>query len=178
MFLSTPLIDAAEDGDLSSVKSLVNEGADINQKGMLKITALMAASKNGHTDIVLFLLKQPSIDVNSLNAGGTTALMAAARHGHLNTVRALISSPLCDVNALGRYGGTALMNAAGFGHLDVVKEFLKIDNISLAKTYSEKKHSPITIAQQNGYPEIADLLTQFKLKREFRRRRRQLNQNP
>lgn len=178
MFSSTPLIDAAEDGDLLHVESLVGTGEDINQRGMLKMTALMAAASKGHTDVVIFLLKQPTIDVNTLNAGGTTALMTAARNGHLETVRALIASPLCDVNMLGRYGGTALMNAAGFGHIDIVKEFLKIDNISLAKTYSEKNHSPITIARQNGYPEIAALLVQFEQKREIKRRRRQISPKP
>ena len=165
MFGSNRLIDAAQDGLLDIVKREIDKGADINKPGFLKMTALMGAASNGHDDVVRYLLEQPETDVDVLNAGGTTALMTAARGGHLETVKILLDDPRCDVNCLGKWGGTALMNAAGFGHMDVVKELLKHDNISLAATYTDKKHSPITIAKQNGFDEIAELLESFEAKR-------------
>ncbi len=158
MFFSTKLIDAAEEGRLEDVQKHLAQGADINERGMLKMTALMAAAAKGHEDIVSFLLQQPNIEVDILNAGGTTALMAAARQGHLGVVKILLDDPRCDVNTLGKFGGTALMNAAGFGHIDIVKEMLKIEGISLAATYTDEKFSPITIAQKNGHTDIAALL--------------------
>lgn len=51
------LIDAAQRGDISSVKSLLNKGADMNAKNKNGWTASMLASKNGHTEIVQLLKK-------------------------------------------------------------------------------------------------------------------------
>jgi|GEM_PF-4890419 len=165
-FKSTPLNDAAEAGNLDAVKRALARGADVNERGMLKTTPLMNAAAKGHAHVVRFLLTVEGIDINTLNAGGTNALMTACRQGHMDVVRALLDDPRTDVNSLGRYGGTALMNAAGFGHRDIVEELLKVEGISLAATYTEKKHSPITIARQNGFEDIARLLEDFETARQ------------
>lgn len=160
-FKSTRLNDAAEAGDLDAVKRELARGADVNERGMLKTTPLMNAAVKGHAHVVRFLLGVEGVDVNTLNAGGTTALMGACRQGQMDVVKTLIADPRTDVNCLGRYGGTALINAAGRGHIEIVKELLKIDGISLAPSYTDAKHSPITIARQNGFEDIAALLEAF-----------------
>lgn len=159
------LLNAAETGDLDLVKRLIEKGADINTRDFFKCTPLTLAAVEGHEAVVQFLLTLPNTDIGAINAGGTTALMAAARKGHLNIVKIFLADPRTDVNQLGRYGGTALMNAAGFGHVDVVKELLKVENIKLDGTYTEKKHSPLTIAQQNGHQEITNILEDFIVNR-------------
>lgn len=165
IFGSSKLCDLAEDGDLGGVKRAIAKGADVNERGLFKMTPLMAAAAKGREDVVQYLLSLPETDVNTLNAGGTTALMTAARGGHLGTVKILLADPRCDANTLGRWGGTALMNAAGFGHREVVGELLKIEGISLAETYTDSKHSPITIARQNGFEDIAKRLEEFEAAR-------------
>lgn len=165
LFGSSKLCDLAEDGDLEGVKRAIAKGTDVNERGMLKMTPLMAAAAKGWEDVVAYLLSLPDTDVDTLNAGGTTALMTAARGGHLGTVKLLLADPRCDANTLGRWGGTALMNAAGFGHKDVVEELLKVEGISLAATYTDSKHSPITIARQNGFEDIAKRLEEFETAR-------------
>lgn len=152
------LIDAATDGDLTTVQAMIAAGADVNFKDFFKIDALTWAATNGHKDIVAYLLSLPGIDVKSLNKGGTTALMAACRKGHLDIVNMLLAHPDTDANQLGKFGGTALMNAAGFGHAAIVERLLQIKGISLAATYTDKKFSPATIARHNGHTAIADMI--------------------
>jgi len=162
---STRLNDAADAGDLEGVKRELARGASVNERGMMKTTPLMNAAAKGRTQVVQHLLSFADTDVNTLNAGGTNALMAACRGGKIDVVRILLEDPRTDVNCLGKFGGTALMNAAGFGHTEIVKELLKVEDISLAPTYTDKKHSPITIARQNGFEEIASLLEEFESSR-------------
>ncbi len=165
LFGSSKLCDLAEDGDLDGVKRAIARGADVNERGLFKMTPLMAAAAKGREDVVAYLLSLPETDVDTLNAGGTTALMTAARGGHLGTVKLLLADPRCDANRLGKWGGTALMNAAGFGHADVVEELLKVEGISLAATYTDQKYSPITIARKNGHDAIAKRLEEFETAR-------------
>jgi ankyrin repeat protein len=155
------LLDAVENGRLDLVKSLIDKGADINTRDFFKCTPLTLAARSGDTAIVQYLLGFPNTDIGALNFGGTTALMVAARQGHLDVIKVFLDDPRTDVNQLGKFGGTALMNAAGFGHIDIVRELLTVENISLDATYTEKKHSPLSIAQQNGHTEIAALLENF-----------------
>ncbi|MFZ3091694.1 MAG: ankyrin repeat domain-containing protein [Nitrospirota bacterium] len=51
------LIEAARKGDTAGVNALLNKGADVNAKDKYGWTALMLASKKGHTGIVQLLKK-------------------------------------------------------------------------------------------------------------------------
>lgn len=54
-FLNDVLIEAAKDGNLLVLKTAIDKGADINAKDKNGWTALMWASKNGHSEVVEFL---------------------------------------------------------------------------------------------------------------------------
>lgn len=151
-------IDAARDGDLPTVRRLITEGVNVNARGFFKVTALMNAITGGHENVVRFLLEQPTLELNALNSGGTSALMIAARLGNVKAVQLLLTDARTDPNLLGKWGGTAMINAAGFGQMAAVKELLKVENISLEATYTDKKYSPLTLARHNGYEDIAKIL--------------------
>ncbi len=51
------LIDAAKKGDTAGIKALLDKGADVNAKNNNGVTALIWASKKGHTGIVQLLKK-------------------------------------------------------------------------------------------------------------------------
>ena len=53
-----PLIEASSKGDTEKVQALLAQGADVNAKNNDGGTALMIASGQGHTDIVVVLLAQ------------------------------------------------------------------------------------------------------------------------
>jgi len=76
--------------DIALVKRLVGLGADINATSERKATALMAAAKIGHPDIVEFLVLKGA-DINARNADhNITALIWAANCGHLSIVEFLL----------------------------------------------------------------------------------------
>ena len=101
----TPLIIAAHNGHLNSVKILLGYGADIEARGTLKkgdedsegCTPLWGAAAADHLDVVKLLLEQ-NADVDSKTSTGSTPLRVAAHEGHLDIVRCLVESG-ADVNA-------------------------------------------------------------------------------
>ena len=57
---------------------LISVGADINNTASKGVTALMAASESGHSEVVTMLLKQENINVDQVDDEGRTALFFAA----------------------------------------------------------------------------------------------------
>ena len=124
----TPLIIAAHNGHLNSVKILLRYEADIEARGTLKIaedkvmegcTALWAAASAGRLDVVKLLIER-NTDVEGTTSTGSTPLRTAAYRGHLDIVRCLVESG-ADVNARSsRDNSTILMMACFRGHLSVV----------------------------------------------------------
>jgi len=82
------LIDAAGSGDVSSVQTLLNKGANIELKNEYGYTALMYAAYYGHADVVRFLLNKGA-DVNAKDTYGRTALSLAGKGGYGEIVRIL-----------------------------------------------------------------------------------------
>ena len=121
--LTKQIIEAAEVGDVAEIENALEKGVDVNVNypdgGW---TALVAASFNGHIEVVEFLLKVPNIDVNA-KGGGFTALMNASMRGYPKIVELLLKEQNIDVNA--KYDGkTALTFATENGNMETV-ELLK-----------------------------------------------------
>jgi len=89
-FGSTPLMQAACQGDLAKVELALSRGDDVNWKMEWGLTALMWAADQGHTAIAQTLLAHGA-DVNAQNDAGLTALMLAAREGRLGMVKLLLA---------------------------------------------------------------------------------------
>lgn len=73
------------------VELLLDEGADIQQCGLMKDTALQRAAHNGHYHTVKYLLEQGA-DVDTLDLGDNTALHWAAMRGHVEIVNLLLQN--------------------------------------------------------------------------------------
>jgi ankyrin repeat protein/cytochrome c5 len=82
----TPLLFAVRQGDLESVKTLVNAGADVNATDPVKISPLVVAINNAQYNIAGFLLEKGA-DPNIADSTGKTALYAAV-HMHAMKPRA------------------------------------------------------------------------------------------
>ena len=127
----TPLIIAAHNGRLKSVRILLNYRADIEARGTLKIgnvvaegcTPLWAAAFAGRLDVVKLLTKEKA-DVDGRTATGSTPLSTASHEGHLNIVRCLVESG-ADVNARTQYEATPIMAACDYGHLSIITYLIK-----------------------------------------------------
>jgi ankyrin repeat protein len=105
------------------VKVLLKAGADVNARNhILGDTALLAASANGHLEVMKELLRHGA-DVDAKDRAGMTSLMRAASVGHVDVLKALLAAG-ADVNAGSNGGDTPLMYAVMSGSVDAVRVIL------------------------------------------------------
>ena len=124
--ITTPLIIAARNGNLDSVKMLLTYKADIEARGTVKVddqviegcTPLWAAAATGHLDVVKLLIER-NADVDGRNLKDSTPLRAAAYDGRLDIVSCLVENG-ADVDAPNKSRHTPLMVACYNGHMNVV----------------------------------------------------------
>jgi ankyrin repeat protein len=121
-----PVVLAASVGKLDMVKLLVKRGASIHatSSGGGR-AALYFAAREGHEEVVAYLLGNGA-DPMSLNNSGRTPLMWASRRGHLGVVLLLLEHMGGQgLETRGVCGYTALQLAIMSGHEDVVAELLR-----------------------------------------------------
>lgn len=102
------LIEAVLRNDKTSIKRLLNTGANVNAANNRK-TALMFAAGNGNDAIVNILLMN-NADIAAIDSRGFNALMFAIESGYITTVNILLTAG-ADVFALRNDGGSALLIA-------------------------------------------------------------------
>ena len=85
-YVETPLMHAAKYGHWDVVRTLVNNGADVNGRNVDGFTTLMYAAGKGRLDVVQFVVDHGA-DVNAKTAHRMTPLMMAAGRGHLAVVQ-------------------------------------------------------------------------------------------
>ena len=162
----TPLIIAARNGHLNSVKILLGYGADIEARGTLKTgieviegcTPLWAAASFGRLDVVKLLIEQ-NADVDGRTSTGSTPLRTAAINGHLDVVRCLVESG-ADVNARTITENTPLIVACYHGHLNVV--IYLIDKGAFVDLQNKDGSTALHVAAQRGHLEIVSQLLDLR----------------
>ena len=105
----TPLMLAAEHGNIDTLKLLLNAGADINTQGCSDWTALTTAAFEGHTDAVRTLI-EAGADIELKDYEGFTAMMITAMEGKVDVIKLLLDKGAL-ITAKDQYGKTALMLA-------------------------------------------------------------------
>lgn len=115
----TALLNAAREGRVLIVQTLLDAGAGINTKctcaGWLGggWTALMMAAREAERKAMLDMLLARGADPSLANNDGKTALLIALEYrGGIDTIRALLDKG-ADPNAKDNNGSTAVMRAAG-----------------------------------------------------------------
>ncbi len=123
------LIKAAEQGDTSTVLSLLQKGADINGKDERGRTAIMAATHGNHPETVKALI-DAGADVNLQDDILDNPFLYAGAEGLLEIVKLTIDAG-ADTKLTNRYGGTALIPASEHAYVEVVKELLTHSSIEV-----------------------------------------------
>lgn len=123
------------DGEVEEAKQALVDGQDPNERDLDDgCTGLMLAVHNEHNDIVELLLKQPELDINSVEKIGDTALHVAGYSGNLWAVKKLVSDPrIKTLNSRNNDGQTPLIGAVRMGDVDCVRELVKIPGVDLHK---------------------------------------------
>jgi len=125
VYNQTPLMRAASAGYLDIIKLLLAKGADVNadtSKYNGCVSALWAATKNGHAEVVKVLLEHGASSTRS-DSQGLTPLMCAIDKGHLEVAKVLIEHG-APVNLIQGFDKTPLILASARGYLDGVKLLL------------------------------------------------------
>ena len=128
---NSALMMAAYDGDLDTLRKLVDQGDDVNQTNKYGFTAIFFAAggtrtqstPKGSTEAVKFLLQHGAKANNKSNVNGYTALMAACANQNAGSVSLLLDNG-ADVNALTKDGESALSIAASRLEPEIVKLIL------------------------------------------------------
>ncbi|XP_062378149.1 kinase D-interacting substrate of 220 kDa B isoform X2 [Sardina pilchardus] len=119
----TPLMVAAEQGNLEIVQELIRRGANVNLDDVDCWTALISATKEGHIDVVKELLTN-NANLENRDMGGWTALMWAAYKGRTEVARLLLEKG-ANANITGQYSVYPIIWAAGRGHAEIVRLLLQ-----------------------------------------------------
>ena len=155
----TPLMQAAEAGDLQAVKTLLASGADVNAHDQRGWTPLMHASMSlkANAEVVRTLMAAGA-DVNAKDRVGRTALIWAAwlasdGRGKVGVLLAAHADP----NAKSSFGETPLERVVGdAGALDVAAQLLAAGADPNARVLNGT--TPLSLAQEAGRTEMARLL--------------------
>lgn len=119
---STPLMQAAFEGDVAEARRLIEEGADVSASNVYGVNAMQLAADIGNTELIRLLLKAGA-DPESPNADGETALHLVARSGNVEAAKLLLKAG-AQVDPVEQFGGqTPLMWAVARRHPEMV-EFL------------------------------------------------------
>ena len=117
---STPLLDAAYQGDAARVAELIHGGANVNEANIFGATPMAQAALRGDTAVLKLLLKAGA-DPESPNAEGQTALMIVARTGNVEAAKLLVAAG-AKVDAREKWGGqTALIWAAAQNQPEMIR---------------------------------------------------------
>jgi ankyrin repeat protein len=122
----TALMRAALDGNTETVKELIHQGVDINQRDENGRTALMFAAINSHYETTKVLL-EAGADVQVKSNMGGTALMGAALAGDLNAVQALLDKGADVHTRLRETNENAATIAETHGHAEIARLLRQLD---------------------------------------------------
>lgn len=147
------LLRAAQTNNLPDLQKQINKLGKpaVNTTDPRGYSLLMIAAREGHAQIVEYLLREKA-QINTRNQMGETALMLAAFKGHLPLVQVLHKAG-ADLKSS---GWTALHYAAYEGHVAVCRYLLEheVDVDARAPNGS----TPLMLAARQGHQEAVKLL--------------------
>ena len=121
----TPLIKAAECGNLQIVKLLVKNGANIEATDILGQTPLFKAVKNGHEAVVSYLISI-NASVNFETKEKETPLHVAILNHNENIIATLLDASAQTDITLDREGNSLLFYAVKNEDSSIIKAFMKV----------------------------------------------------
>jgi ankyrin repeat protein len=149
-----PLLDAAKNGDRETLRTLLKQGANVNQPEADGTTALIWASYRDNLEDADLLIRSGA-KVNAANDLGVTPLWAACQNGSEAMVRRLLAAG-ANPNAKLTLGETMLMEASRTGNAAVVEQLLNKGAEVNARAAREQTALMWAVAQK--HPDVVKLL--------------------
>ncbi len=114
---------AAEAGDVTVLRRLLDAGTPVDARGTRQRTALLVATHANRVDAAQLLIGRGA-DVNAQDDQQDSPFLYAGARGRLEILRLTLAAG-ANLKSTNRYGGTALIPAAHYGHVETVRELLK-----------------------------------------------------
>jgi len=153
------LVHAAANGDRRAVEALLALDPELlNFAGPGESTALVAAARNGHFELVRNLLERGA-DPYKRGAEGAQALDWAAHQGHQAVVELLLAHDPELLDLPGFQDRTVLVAAAGNGHLELVRDLLE-RGVDPRKRSTVGGHA-LESAAKNGHQAVVEMLLAY-----------------
>lgn len=146
---------AAFKNDVARVRTLVEQGSDVNAKDSQGVTPLHYAAQMGHIEIMEILISRGA-DVNvSTSKDGAAPIHLASANGQLEAVR-LLTKHGANVNKANNYRATPLHFAADHGYAAIVS--LLIDHGASVNAKASNGRTAMKAALAKGYPDVMEVL--------------------
>jgi uncharacterized protein len=120
---TSPVADAAMDGNREAVRALLKQGVDVNAAQGDGMTALHWAASSNDVELAAMLIHAGANPRAATRINGYTPLMMAAKVGHAAVIRTLLERG-ADAKAVSVTGTSPLMLAAAAGSSDAVGALL------------------------------------------------------
>ena len=153
--VSSPVADAAMNGDRAAVQSLLAKKADVNAPQADGATAIQWAAYKNDLEMADLLIRAGA-NVKAANHDGATALYLASIAGSAPMMDKLLKAG-ADVNERGPEGETPLMLAARNGRVDALKVLLD-HNADVNATDKLRGTTALMWASEQVHPDAVKLL--------------------
>jgi uncharacterized protein len=153
---STPVADAAMQGNREAVRLLLKQAADVNAAQGDGMTALHWAAMKDDADLAQTLLHAGANVRATTRIGSYTPLILAAKNGNATVMAPLLKSG-ADVNAQTSNGTTPLMFAAASGNVAAVTLLVE-SGADVNATESVRGLTPAMFAAASNRAAVLDVL--------------------
>ncbi|MFJ7509013.1 ankyrin repeat domain-containing protein [Peribacillus simplex] len=127
--MDVQLIQTVERKETERIRSLIEQGADINTQDSEGRTATMIATYNNDVKTAKILI-EAGADVNIQDDMKNSPFLYAGAEGYVDILKLAIEAG-ADPSITNRYGGTALIPASEHGYVEVIKELLTKTDIDV-----------------------------------------------
>ena len=148
---------ASQEGDLETVRSLLDGGVDVNEWNGSQDTALLLASGAGRIEVARLLLEHGA-HVDSHNKQGITPLLATTKGKHLDILHLLLDHG-ANVNAKDQEQSTPLHIASYYGPAEIAKALVQRE--AHVHVRNGEGRTPSQLAQRSGHRKIVRLLSEY-----------------
>ncbi len=153
-----PLADAVEERDALTLRTLLEQGVDVNAPQVDGMTALHWAAYLDDFETAEALVRKGA-DVKALNRYGVTPLSPACTNGNGAMVELFLDAG-ADANTALPGGETALMTAARTGKLAVVKALL-VRGADVHSKEAQRGQTAVMWAAAEGHTEVVKTFIEY-----------------
>ncbi|XP_067668335.1 ankyrin repeat domain-containing protein 50-like [Haliotis asinina] len=152
----TAVMLAADNGHRDVLELLVGRGANVALTDENGDNFLHCACREGHAEVVKYILLQDLVDINSLGHEKKSPVLIAGEQGHTEVVELLVKHG-ADLSLREKSGSNTLHRACYYGQFDVVKHILSLNRVDI-NCRGYMKRTPVMVAAEQGYKKIVELL--------------------